>query len=169
MSNGEKMNIQDVKVGMEVMSWNEETKNQEYSKVTETIVSSNTELITIKTDSGIKLTCTKEHPFWVERSSGWIQAMLLESGDILNLEDGKSEKIVNIESNKVVETPVYNLHISDNHTYYANSVLVHNKEVMADVTYTGPTAQAIVEALQEIFGGGYSYNGVNTDPNSGYY
>jgi hypothetical protein len=151
LSDGEKIKIKDVKVGDEVLSWNEETKNQEISTVIKTIESTTNTLISIETDSGIKLTCTKEHPFWVERSSGWIQAMLLESGDVLNLEDGKSETIVNIESNKVAETPVYNLHISDNHTYYANSVLVHNKDVEANVTYTGTAAQEIVQALQNIF------------------
>jgi intein/homing endonuclease len=164
MSNGEKMNIQDVKVGMEVISWNEETKNQEYSKVTETIISSNTALVTIKTDSGIKITCTREHPFWIKESSGWIQAMLLERGDIVTLEDGKSETIISVETNKVTDTPVYNLHISDNHTYYANSVLVHNKNIEEDVIYTGTTAQQIVSELQQIFG--YSYD---NNPNSGYY
>jgi hypothetical protein len=162
MSNGEKMNIQDVKVGMEVISWNEETKNQEYSKVTETIISSNTALVTIKTDSGIKITCTREHPFWVKESFGWIQAMLLERGDIVTLEDGKSETIISVETNKVTDTPVYNLHISDNHTYYANSVLVHNKNVI----YTGAAAQEIVSELQQIFGYDYSYD---DNPNSGYY
>ena len=148
------MKIQDVKVGMEVLSFNEETKAQEFSKVKETIISSNNYLVTIKTESGIELRCTKEHPFYVKDSAaGWIQAFLLVKGDVVILENSKEDIVESVEVNEVSETNVYNLHIENNHTYYANGVLVHNKDVTVqyDTTYTGATAQAILVALQELF------------------
>lgn len=170
MSDGTKMKIQDVKVGMEVISFNEETKNQEFSKVTETIISSNTALVKIITITGIELNCTKEHPFWVVGSgTGWVQALFLEKGDILMLEDGKSEIIESVEIYKVPETQVFNLHISDNRTYYANSILVHNKDVQFDTTYTGATAQAIFSALQDIFGSPYHEYYSNGTADTTYY
>ena len=161
-----KMKIQDVKVGMEVLSYNEETKGQEFSKVKETIISSNIRLVTIRTESGIELRCTKEHPFYVKDSAaGWIQAFLLVKGDVVILENSEEDIIESVEINEVPETNVYNLHIENNHTYYANGILVHNKDVTVeyDTTYTGATAQAILVALQEIFSNTQDVSGGGTD------
>jgi len=167
MADGEKMKIQDVKVGMEVLSYNEKDNLQEFSKVLNTINGITKELITIKTESGIKINCTKEHPFWiVDSQSGWVPAILLEKGDILMLENGKNEKIESIELKEVPDTVIYNLQIDNNKTYYANEVLVHNKDVMVQegVTYTGATAQAIIKSFQDMISGTYGSDIVSNSP-----
>jgi intein/homing endonuclease len=152
MSDGTKMNIQDVKVGMEVLSYNEETKNQEFSKVESIITSSTFELVKISTKSGIEILCTKEHPFWVvDSATGWIQAIILDKGDILLLENCVPDEIVSIKSNRVKETTIYNLRISNNKTYYANGILVHNKDLIFDQIYYGQQAVDIVKQLQELY------------------
>jgi hypothetical protein len=164
-----KIKIQNVKVGMEVLSFNEETKGQEFSKVKETIISSNIRLVTIRTESGIELRCTKEHPFYVKDSAaGWIQAFLLVKGDVVILENSEEDVVESVEINEVTETNVYNLHVENNHTYYANGILVHNKDVTVqyDTTYTGATAQAILVALQELFSDTQDVSGGGTDTTS---
>jgi len=166
MSDGTKMNIQDVKVGMEVLSYNDETKNQEFSKVESIITSSTFELVKISTKSGIEIICTKEHPFWVVDSvTGWVQAILLDKGDMLLLENCLPDEIISIKSNKVKETPIYNLQISNNKTYYANGILVHNKTLVFGQTYYGQQAGDIVQQLQNLYEDQLSYNNYSSYPN----
>jgi len=152
MSDETKMNIQDVKVGMEVLSYNEETKNQEFSKVESIITSSTFELVKILTKSGIEILCTREHPFWVvDSATGWVQAIFLDESDLLLLENGVADEIVSIKTNKVKETPIYNLQIANNKTYYANGILVHNKDLIFGQTYYGQQAVDIVQQLQNMY------------------
>ena len=152
LSDNTKIKIQDINPKMDVLSFNEETKNQEVSKVLNTLKSRvNEALVTITTKSGIKISCTSNHPFWLANSSvGWIKASLLEKGDMLLSENGNEEEIDNIDISNSQEIEVYNLTIADNSTYYANGILVHNKDLVFGQTYYGQQAQDIVGQLQNM-------------------
>jgi hypothetical protein len=147
--------IEDIKIGMRVLSFNEKNKNQEISIVTKLIQSQNQETLLIKTKD-IEIRCTKEHPFWV--NDAWVIAKDLKIGDNLTAIDGVSE-IQNITS-VLEEKEVYNLTTEENHTYYANNILVHNKQ-----TYTGSQAQTALQQLQQIFSPYNVYNSTSAYTN----
>lgn len=73
--------------------------------------------------SGIEV--TSEHPFYVEGS--WIKAGDLNEGDVLTLFNGKKARI--LEITQVIENiTVFNINVEGFHNYYAEGILVHNKE-----------------------------------------
>ncbi|RHX77410.1 hypothetical protein DLM77_21260 [Leptospira yasudae] len=61
-----------------------------------------------------------------ERS--WVKVKDLKVGDIVQLQDGSSVPITGITPYSLSMTPVYNLEVEENHTYYVGQegVLVHN-------------------------------------------
>ena len=75
------------------------------------------------------VTCTREHPFWVE-GRGWLKAGQLKQGDLLRCMSGTSVRIIEI-SREIFTDPVvvYNLTVEGDHTYFVgkSSILVHNK------------------------------------------
>jgi hypothetical protein len=81
---------------------------------------------------------TEDHPF--ETTEGWkainsentfekhgINANVLKEGDILITKEG-SEKITSIKMGEEKINTVYNLSVNNEHVYYANNYLVHNKQ-----------------------------------------
>ncbi len=70
---------------------------------------------------------TPTHPFWV--GGKWIQAGELKPGDELESDQGERMKVASIEwINKGVR--VLNLDVGMSSTFYANDILVHNKEII---------------------------------------
>jgi len=101
---------------------------------------------TFKTYSinGSKGFVTKEHPF--KTVDGWkaivpkdtfskhgINATVLKIGDILITSNG-TELIKSIEEINEVDT-VYNLSVDNEHVYYANNYLVHNKSLASETGF----------------------------------
>ena len=123
-------NIEDIKVGDFVLSYNEKTKKNEYSKVVQTMIHNVYEKIYnlfIKND---KLIVTGNHRFLITRNNEqkWIQAADIQIGDFVLLANGVLYKISKIDIQKRFLT-VYNFEVSNNHNYYVgeNQVLAHNK------------------------------------------
>jgi hypothetical protein len=86
---------------------------------------------------------TPDHPFYVQ-SKVWIEEGKLNINDKLFDEE---HKLISIVSLKTVDeiSPVYNLEIEDNHTYFAYGVLVHN--VTCYIQNTPDGGKTITEVL----------------------
>jgi hypothetical protein len=139
LASGARLVIEEITKGMEVLTWNEDTEQQEVGVVENLIRPMSSNIISMEIN-GDFIECTADHPFFVI-GKGWcsydnvlteinhkIRVSKLEVGDlVLN----SSDETVAINSitpiNVLIPIQTYNLSISGNHTYYANDILVHNK------------------------------------------
>ena len=154
-------NIEDIKVGEKVYSYNEKSKKTELKEIEEVYINKSAEIITIKYEKNNKmnsnlvshinnigshynsndlteaneLKCTHEHPFYVV-GKGWTKAEEIKKGDKILTIDGSEVIITNVQSNFVNTTKVYNLSVKDNHSYYVSKfgVLTHNKSACTYMT-----------------------------------
>ncbi|TYP71644.1 polymorphic toxin-type HINT domain-containing protein [Aquimarina intermedia] len=146
--------IEDIKIGDEVLSCNEETGEEGYKKVvrlyrghTSKVV--NLEIIPHLTEQLNKeqgaayneqvavrdkqiIRCTEGHPYWVA-DRGWEKALNLSEGDILVNPNGNESIVLNV--NLCEEKAYhYNFEVADWHTYFVsdkyveNSLWVHNQQ-----------------------------------------
>ncbi|MEW2086894.1 polymorphic toxin-type HINT domain-containing protein [Streptomyces sp. NPDC005283] len=133
MADGATKDIEDVKVGDEVLATDPETGKTGKRKVTRLIVTEDDKLfneLTIATDEGDeKLTATHEHPFWSPSEKKWVEAGQLRPGMTLLTIDG-SRATVQANRAYTKHARTYNLTVDDLHTYYVlagqTPVLVHN-------------------------------------------
>ncbi|MFD3682358.1 polymorphic toxin-type HINT domain-containing protein [Streptomyces sp. NPDC058613] len=89
--------------------------------------------IAVTTDGGTTaepITATDGHPFWVAELARWVDATDLEPGQWLQTDDGTRVQVAAVKRWESPQTTVYNLTVTDLHTYYvlagATPVLVHN-------------------------------------------
>ncbi len=130
--------IEKVGVGEKVLTYNHGTNEIEAKEVLEVCICKNTPVIKI-TIGEIEVTCTHDHPFYTENKGyasynpvqtfedAGMEVAKLEIGDkVLDANKVYSE-VKSIEELEELET-VYNLkQVKDNHNFYANSFLVHNR------------------------------------------
>lgn len=122
--------IDKLKVGDYVLTFNEGKNINEYKKIRHVFIFENIdeELYTIKTDNAM-FSLTHRHRVYTLRDGKYvyIPAEELNIGDVLRYADGKYHRIVEISSRSIKET-VYNLELEDNHNFYVseNMILVHN-------------------------------------------
>ncbi len=124
----DKLRFEDIRPGDYVYAKNEITSEQDYMPVLETYQRKVTETYTVTID-GESIETTDEHPFFTV-DNGWTCAKDLETGDTVELSDGTSATVEDVEKNELDEPiTVYNFNVMDYHTYYVceNEVLVHNK------------------------------------------
>jgi hypothetical protein len=114
-------NIEDIEIDDYVISYNEETGENEVSNVLETFVHDDAEVYLMI--NGF-LRVTPNHPMWI--NGEWVDAGSASLGDTLMDVSGND---IMIESIEVMDNPgtVYNLDVDTNHNYYADGILVHNK------------------------------------------
>ena len=125
MEDGTTKNIEDVKAGDVVLSWNETTNEKVGGVVSNILVADVDSVIEIKFEDGTTITTTDEHPFYVDNS--WVKAKDLIVGNVCTKTDNSSTTIESITI-KEETTKVYNLlDVTEAHTFYANNILVHNK------------------------------------------
>jgi len=125
LSNGDYKNIEDMLPGETVVTYNETT-----GLIEDGIVGSITEhqvpaVIKLLFVDGTDITTTPEHPFFIEGQ--WIKAGELQVGHNTQKLNGNKLAISEI---KLIEEPhtVYNLlNVGNNHNFYVNETLVHNK------------------------------------------
>jgi hypothetical protein len=95
---------------------------------------------------------TIEHPFWVV-GKGWVEARVLEVGDLLWTLNGDSVLIDRIDY-QAGNFSVYNFEVEDSHTYFVSQeqILVHNScAVMpTERTIEGYVEHAVKQAGGEI-------------------
>ena len=119
--------IEEIKIGDYVLSRNEETGEDSYKKVTDTLVRSTQEICTIELETG-KIKSTTGHLFMV-KDKWWKAAVELVAGDILLTSDGKEQVVKSIKvEEKGYPVTTYNLSVEDNHTFFVDTeeVLTHN-------------------------------------------
>ena len=117
--------IEKLEVGVPILTYNEETGEQEYKKVKKVMRRMTRRMCTLELSNGTTLEVTPEPRFF---SNGeWIPIEELNVNDTLQLKDNS---IVVIENKIIFPTfvEVYNLEIEDNENYYVTEegVLVHN-------------------------------------------
>ena len=134
-------NIEDIQIGDVVLSYNEEKKSIEPKKVTNTSSPIHDDLVEYTLSNGIKITSTFDHPFYVNGlelasyKSEWTNeryilpsnVIEIKVGDFVNLSNNETVKIESIMELSRINTRTYIISVEDNHNFYANKILVHNK------------------------------------------
>jgi RHS repeat-associated protein len=119
--------ISEIKVGDKVLSYDERTKTTLYQPVMAVIQGEQRyQLIKLTLDSGDSIETTAEHPFYI-KGKGWNPASSLKVGEALQLHNGTTVVIKQIETGIRVEK-VYNFTVANTHNYFVgeDGVLVHN-------------------------------------------
>lgn len=147
MADGSFKNIEDVQIGDEVITLNEETKLNEVKKVIDTKSPTHNDLVKYTLSNGVEVTSTFDHPFYVnkmelashapkltnERYELGVNVRKIEKGDCVYMipKDGgigmHAVAIEKIEPQPLVDTQTYIFTVEDNHNFYANGILTHNK------------------------------------------
>jgi len=112
--------IEKIKIGDLVISYNEETKGLEPSAVLKTFKHQASRYLFINQE--IKVTF--DHPLYI--NDQWLAAGQIKIGDKLLQEDGQAIIVSAIET-KTGDFSVYNLEVNQNHNYFAQGYLAHNK------------------------------------------
>ena len=86
----------------------------------------------IKTENGIILNGTAEHPLYIIPKEKYIELKHLHSGDILFTQYGQKEQIDTIVARKVPQTTVYDIQVEGTNNFFANKILVHNCFIVDD-------------------------------------
>jgi RHS repeat-associated protein len=124
--NGLKL-IEEVKVGDKVLSIDESREITSYQPVTDLLQSEQQYRLTeIMLDSGKSIEATAEHPFYI-KGKGWNPASTLKVGHVLELHDGTTVVIKEIDI-RVRRDLVYNFTVANTYNYFVgrDGVLVHN-------------------------------------------
>jgi hypothetical protein len=122
------VNIEEIKVGDQVLSKDTTTGEVTYKKVLSTSENETAGIVRVYVgDETVE--CSQEHPFWVV-GKGWVAAKdLLEADQVLTSGDEVLEvrKIEMVDFEEKIKT--YNFQIADFHTYFITKkeILVHNR------------------------------------------
>ena len=119
--------IEEIVIGDYVLSRNEETGEDSYKKVTDTLARSTQEICTIELETG-KIKSTTGHLFMV-KDKWWKAVVELMVGDVLETVDGQCQVVKSIiVEEKGYPVTTYNLTVEDNHTFFVNDagILTHN-------------------------------------------
>ena len=120
--------IKDIKISDKVWAYNENTGENSLQEVVHIIEGEGgKELVDIKLVSGEVITTTAGHPFYIFENNEWKIASKINLDDEFIDLSGKALNIAEIRPYSE-ETKVYNITVSNDHTYYVgfNKVLVHN-------------------------------------------
>ena len=125
-------NIEDIIAGESVLTYNE-TININEEGIVGNISSHEVEsILTLTFNNGVVINTTEEHPFFV-KEKGWTIASNLETSDVCQDINGNDVILTSTTTQNETHT-VYNLlSVSNNHNFYANEILVHNKSIDENV------------------------------------
>ncbi len=157
-------NIEELKIGEKVYSYNETIEKPELKPITKVYVRERYGIVTLKyekidningkvyknidthfnkKEKANEIKSTWDHPYYVI-NKGWTMASKLEIGDRILSIDNSEIVVRSLQTNEVDKTKVYNMEVGDNHNYYVgyDNLLVHNDEMVAYpiMTMTGCTA-----------------------------
>lgn len=136
LSDYTEINIEDIKVGDSIISYNELFKTYESDIVYRITQYDNKHVVDIIFSDGTLITMTPSHPIYT--NEGWVALDIDEAWREHNVLVNKlrigqyinNKQIVNIIDNNIVLDKVYNLSVANNHTYVVNNVPVHNAAVV---------------------------------------
>ncbi|MBB2947666.1 RHS repeat-associated protein [Actinoplanes lutulentus] len=169
LADGSTKAIEDVEPGDEVKVTDPETGETRIEQVTATITGSGVKhLVEITLDSDEKVTATDGHPFWVPELSKWVEATDLKPGQWLRTGSGSYVQISAIKRWTAPSATVYNLTVSNLHTYFViadqTSLLVHNCQVEYGST---DLSQAVIQARLQSGNTGNTYAAVRYRDDNG--
>jgi hypothetical protein len=142
MADGSEKNIEDVVEGDEVLSFNESTLENEIKKVIGTKKPIHNDMVKYVFANQTEIVCTFDHPFYVndlelasftpfltnKRYEIEKEVKQIKVGDLVHLPTNRSQTaikdIIELDSK---DTQTHIITVEDNHNFYANGILVHNK------------------------------------------
>ena len=124
LPDGSTKNIEDVKVGDRVLSFNEQTGKLVPRLVKVSTCTGKKEIFTYTTVSGRKITCTADHPVFTRE--GWSRACEATSLATIDTRSGSYFFESIVKSEPKGSELVYNLEVKGTHTFIANGFIVHN-------------------------------------------
>jgi intein/homing endonuclease len=146
MGDKSEINIEDLDRENEVLSYNEITGEQEVKKIAGIRRYESNHIVTYELSDGTTIQCTEDHPIYVnglgiasfdpesteERYDVGTEDLertvsKIKEGDKVKLIDGNESEIVAIIPNDLKGVPTCIIEVVDNHNFYANKILVHNK------------------------------------------
>ena len=141
LENGDTKNIEDIEVGDIVLTYNEVSNLNEYNKVTDVYKPIHDDLVEYTLSDGKVITSTFDHPYYVNglglasyspeltnaRYENLNNVTQIKVGDALNLQNGETASIISIVEKDKISVQTYIFTVENNHNFYANEVLVHNK------------------------------------------
>lgn len=147
MSDRSLKNIEDVKIGDEILSFDEKTREIVITTVEQVVAPINIEMVFLEFANGASVNSTVTHPYLL-KDKGWasfspeaskreygIDILKMDVGDIAFVyRDGKLEEVTITNATvKNGETQTYNLSkVLNTHTFFANGILVHNSKSLVD-------------------------------------
>jgi intein/homing endonuclease len=140
-NNDSEKNIEDIVEGDDVLSFNENTLETEIKRVIGTKQPIHNDLVKYTLSDGSELVCTFDHPIYVNnlqlasynseltnsRYDINKEVNKIKLNDVVRFADGGFHAITNIEELPIVDTQTYIITVEDNHNFFANNILVHNK------------------------------------------
>ena len=136
---GSTINIEDIIGGESLLTYNTEKSTFEEGLVTNIFTPIHNDIIKLVIGNNT-VDCTSTHPFWSVNKNEWaslnpketilnmnINIEQLEIGDILLNEKNEEVILDNIIEMDTEDIVTYDISVEPNHTYYANTILVHNK------------------------------------------
>ena len=144
-------NIEDVKVGDKVISYNHDNDTVEYKEVKKVRIKTDEFVVTYVFENGTKLTGTPDHPLFVigkgyssyspsvtKEDSGLDVEQILLGDEVLHM-DGYGVTISDIIEEEKKEV-VYNLdEVEGNNNFFVEDLLAHNRAGFPGSYYTDPT------------------------------
>ncbi|MFH2028336.1 MAG: hypothetical protein ABIJ08_04320, partial [Nanoarchaeota archaeon] len=160
---GSTKNIEDVKVGDSILSYN--TDNNQYTNAVVLELESpiRNDYYIIKLEDNEILKITDEHPVYTQ--DGWasiVPEATLHDANLNVKKLNEKDKILNVNKRwiKIKEithirekVQTYNLkHVSNTNTFFANDILVHNKGTVTSTTAStqSPTVSTPIKAIEKV-------------------
>jgi hypothetical protein len=120
LSDGRRIAIQDVKINDELLSGTPGSKIFTEARVVRVFKDFASQYLTLNGTLHI----TESHPIWANNK--WVRAGELKIGDLLQDRSGNAIQLKSIDR-RYEQVEVYNLYVaSEEHTFYAEDILVHN-------------------------------------------
>ena len=154
LKNDDQKSIKNIQPGDMVLSYNESKNEVEVNKVISVRGKIANNLVRYTFTNGVMLESTSDHPYYVnglkiasfdpivttEKYDFEIDIDKIKVGDVVNLQDGTTTVIEDIEVLDNAEQ-VFTFEVENNHNYYANGILVHNKTQGNICCYNSVTGQ----------------------------
>jgi intein/homing endonuclease len=125
LADGTEKNIEDLTTDDKLLTYNEKTGVLAEGSIGNILKKKEFLLIQLETGDGSVVKSTPLHKFYI-KGKGWVAAQDILKGDIVIKKD-KSESVIVDRQDLSGEVEVYHiLDVKDNHTYFAEGILVHN-------------------------------------------
>lgn len=141
-------NIENVKVGDRVVSWNFELGLEEPAQVVAVMSRPARETVRVTFANGAAFRCTPEHQIYIEGRE-WVPAHSLKAGDIsLTMDGGVAVREV---VRGLPSADVYDIQVEGNHCFFAEGVLVHNCIILDDPNSASDLSETALDNALDVF------------------